>query len=452
MVGTTAYLTNQSSGLVIIDITDPTNPIVDINKYIDTAGTASNLAVSGNYVYVADGREGLAIINVNQIPPREVPVRSASIRPADDIEIAGSYAYIATSSGGGSMRIIDITDPAVPGTPLSVSMSGQHFDLEIQNNFAYVTSYFNVDIVDITNPTAPGVPVRVPMPAGPPYHYATRISVSGASAFIGGSGFLYSLDITNPAIPGAPQLMFASGITGFDTVGPYLYVADSSGLRILDASDVANATEIAAVPLGSVRSVSVFGNYAYLISNQNDRLYIVDVSDPNNPGKRRSVSVSGSKVYVSGNYAYLSAGSEGFNVVDISNQNNPVWVGNYATLTSANGIAVSGNYALVADYYAGVSIVNLQQQVDFQITSQAPITNGVQYNLTWSVPPNNTADTKFNCIVDVGTCTYSLVDQVSKQATVNWTLPPVTVPGVYSINLHSGNWHYFNGLRREVIR
>ena len=56
-----AYVTDGYSGLVIIDISDPTNP-VQAGHY-DTVGDAVGVAVSGGYAYVADGDNGLVILS-----------------------------------------------------------------------------------------------------------------------------------------------------------------------------------------------------------------------------------------------------------------------------------------------------------------------------------------------------------------------------------------------------
>ena len=57
-----AYLACYDGGLVIIDVSDPTNPS-PAGSY-DTPGQAWNVYVRGSYAYVADGQSGLLIIEI----------------------------------------------------------------------------------------------------------------------------------------------------------------------------------------------------------------------------------------------------------------------------------------------------------------------------------------------------------------------------------------------------
>ena len=48
-----AYVADLSSGLAVINISDPTSPGTPV--YEDTSGSAVGVVVNGNYAYVADG-------------------------------------------------------------------------------------------------------------------------------------------------------------------------------------------------------------------------------------------------------------------------------------------------------------------------------------------------------------------------------------------------------------
>ena len=58
VVGELVYVTAWTSGLRVIDVSDPTAP-VEIGS-IDTPGNARNVAVVGSFAYVADSFEGPA--------------------------------------------------------------------------------------------------------------------------------------------------------------------------------------------------------------------------------------------------------------------------------------------------------------------------------------------------------------------------------------------------------
>ena len=60
--GKYAYVADDFNGLVIVDVSNPSNPSY-VGSY-DTAGNANGVYVSGKYAYVADGTNGLVIVDV----------------------------------------------------------------------------------------------------------------------------------------------------------------------------------------------------------------------------------------------------------------------------------------------------------------------------------------------------------------------------------------------------
>ena len=67
VAGSYAYVADGDSGLQIIDISDPANPIL-VGTY-DTSGFADDVYVVGSHAYVADRDSGLQIV---KLPPPEV--------------------------------------------------------------------------------------------------------------------------------------------------------------------------------------------------------------------------------------------------------------------------------------------------------------------------------------------------------------------------------------------
>ena len=101
--GNYAYVGDGSSGLAIIDISDPTNPGTPI--YRDTNGDTYGVAISGNYAYVGNDISGLAII----------PTNPGSINDA-----AGNVATLtlvspgaANSLGANKAIVVDSTVPSI---------------------------------------------------------------------------------------------------------------------------------------------------------------------------------------------------------------------------------------------------------------------------------------------------------------------------------------------------
>jgi hypothetical protein len=65
--GNYAYISNESDGIQVVDITDKSSPIWTAN--IDTSGLAHDLAIAGDYIYVADQHGGLSVIKSLAVSP-----------------------------------------------------------------------------------------------------------------------------------------------------------------------------------------------------------------------------------------------------------------------------------------------------------------------------------------------------------------------------------------------
>jgi len=66
--------------------------------WVDTPGSARGVAVSGSRAYVADGEEGLRVIDIGN-PSAPVEVGFVDTPGAEDVAVSGGYAYVA---GGGA--------------------------------------------------------------------------------------------------------------------------------------------------------------------------------------------------------------------------------------------------------------------------------------------------------------------------------------------------------------
>ncbi|MFA5318654.1 MAG: fibronectin type III domain-containing protein [Patescibacteria group bacterium] len=137
--------------------------------------------------------------------------------------------------------------------------------------------------------------------------------------------------------------------------------------------------------LDGISSVFVSGNYAYLTARNNNKLTIIDVSDPAAPIIAGSIQdnfyLSGiSDVYVLGDYAYALGYNNNYLVIlNISNPAGPVMVGSIRDnekLYTPNSIDISGNYAYVTSF-AGSRLTT----VDISDKANPAVVGSVQDNL-----------------------------------------------------------------------
>lgn len=188
--GNYVYAAQGSYGLRVVNISNPGSPVGGVNR--DTSAHAYGVAVAGGHVYLADSTNGLRIYGISSpAAPNEIYVYDTV--DARDVVVAGNYAYVA--DGGSGLRIINIADPANP---------------------------YEVGFRD-----TPGT--------------ALRIAVSGN----------------------------------------YVYIADGgSGLRVIDVSNPENPVEVAFYDTpGNARDLSVSGNYIYL-ADENSGMLVLEVYEP----------------------------------------------------------------------------------------------------------------------------------------------------------------------------
>ncbi|WP_049897881.1 DUF4347 domain-containing protein, partial [Microcystis aeruginosa] len=330
-VGTTTTVT----GTINDDINPPTPTF--ISKY-DTPGWVWDLKVVGNYAYLADWTSGLQIIDISN-PTNPIFKGNYDTDAAYGVEVVGNYAYIADGSSG--LQIIDISNPSNPTFIGNYANFGAVLGVQVVGNYAYLVNNgaSSLQIIDISNPTNPTLKGSYDDDSDP----AFGLQVVGNYAYLAdGESGLKIIDISNPTNPILKGSYDTSYAFGVQIVGNYAYVADwDSGLQIIDISNPTNPIlKGNYYSSGQAANVQVIGNYAYLAAQSGGwggyGLQIIDISNPTNPtikGNYKNFYSPLSYAYivrdvqVVGNYAYAagsnSPGAGGLQIIDVSEFTNP---------------------------------------------------------------------------------------------------------------------------------
>jgi hypothetical protein len=353
--GNFVYACEGEKGLIILDVTNPSNP--QLVGTAETPGFASAVVVSENLAFVADGSTGLTIIDVSQsnTSPRPIPFIIGSYDTPGNctsVAVAGKLAYLADGSYG--LQIIDCSNPAQPvrlggyntfGTALSVAISG---------NFAYIADGENgFVVIDVSNPTTPRKIAGYAAMSG------RHVAVGGAYAYVSSNRPLAIIDISDPLDPEPISSVALPGIVaGCSVSQSYAYVASGiGGFHVLDTSDpfaprtlgttslLTNTVRVATA--GPLAFVADLTNGVRVIAAQNPAVMDVIAHIPI-PGNIRDLVVSS-------NYVYLF-GSEGMQIVDVSNAEDMRVVGSYSGFrpTSGAGITVFNQYAFLIDLTSSI--------------------------------------------------------------------------------------------------
>lgn len=230
------YVANGENGVIIFDITDPAHP--ESLGHCDTPGRAWKVEVNYPYAYVADLEGGLRIIDVsNPYSPQEIGYfgEPGSLPVIWSVDVKDPYAYLA---GSPYSRIIDISDPSNPidrGKPWGYARDGQ--DIEVHGDYLYYVRSSGLSLFDVSNVDSIKVIGGYPAP-----YWTWGLNVSGDTVFVTDQKFgLRVIDVSDPTKP-------TREIGYYNTPGqaedvyfayPYAYVADGwQGLVILECYEL----------------------------------------------------------------------------------------------------------------------------------------------------------------------------------------------------------------------
>jgi hypothetical protein len=292
--------------------------------------------VVGDLAYLSDGYYGLRIIDVSN---PAVPVELGALETQSwvyGIEVVGDIAYVVEGSifGTGSLRVIDVSDPAVPVEIGALDTPGEAFDVQVVGDLAYL--------------------------------------VGGAEWLTGGraGGWLRVIDVSNPAFPVELGALVELGAppdrpdvpSDVEVVGNIAYVVGDTWrvrpnsvrsiggwLRAIDVSNPTSPVALAALDMPSTAyGIRVVEDFAY-VADGAAGLHAIDVSDPTSPVERGILQVGlASGLDVVGNFAYVSDADFGLRVIDVSEPRFPDELGALDTPDAAWDLDVVGGLAYVA--------------------------------------------------------------------------------------------------------
>jgi hypothetical protein len=305
--GDYAYVTGYySDNMLILDISDPTNPTL-VGNFDPGVGVLDNgyhVDIVGSYAYVTGGNsDNVAIVDISDpTSPTLVgnwdPNDNNVIESARQILVSGRYAYV-TGRDSDNVAIVDISDPTSPTLvgnwdPNNLDTMERAVDIAVDGNYAYVTGFFsdNVAIVDISDPTSPTLvgdwdPNNQSIMDG-----GTSIKISGNYAYVTGyfSDNMLILDIsdpTNPTLVGNfdPGVSILEGAETLTISGQYAYITgwDTDNVVIVNISDPTNPTLAGNFNpndtniLDEPREVAIVGNYAYVTGRGSDSLAVLNL-------------------------------------------------------------------------------------------------------------------------------------------------------------------------------
>ena len=294
---------------------------------VNTPGSALDVALSpdGTKAFVADGSSGLQIIDITD------PVTSYTIGSVDTpydarsvlLSSNGTKAYVADAYSG--LQIIDVTDPVAPYIIGSVNTPGYARNIALSSDSTEVfvaDSASGVQIIDVSDPAMPSLISSVDSLN---YVYDVTMSPDGLSAYVADSGRLQLIDVADPlAVFGlGPVSAYGSVYSvALSSDGKTAYVADGyTDLRILDISDPSEALLFGSTAT-QVNGITLSSDDTKAYAAARDiGLNIIDVTDPTAPTILKSIDTKGdvknTALSSDETKAYVADGDSGLQIIDI---------------------------------------------------------------------------------------------------------------------------------------
>ena len=157
IAGTYAYIL-CSRGLVVVDLDNPMQPKVTAEIGPPFLKDPRGVAIQFRYAFVVD-RDGLKILDVTQLAqPKPVPSAVIALQDARNIYVARTYAYVASGKQG--IAIVDVERPEQPRLDQMFNAAGEINDandvklgMVTSSLFAYIADGRNgLRVVQIFSP------------------------------------------------------------------------------------------------------------------------------------------------------------------------------------------------------------------------------------------------------------------------------------------------------------
>jgi len=351
-------------GLQIWDISNPENP-KKVGSFEMHNFYPNEMVIKENFVYVAASNDGLYIFDISD-PLNIKIVGKCSNFAAVDLEIIGDYAiFTSYLSGITSVCIKDPKNPYIVTkiTPPNYPIGYRAIDLSIYSEkFVYVANYSSIWVLDLLDPTS--------------YYFIetcdvftkTLIKDNYLFALTGSTG-LRVIDFSDPYIPTEVSRYKPKSYLGWDELhgiyleSDFLYLGGFFGFSILDVKDPKNLKEISYIKNESpeisefwpIYDIKVKDGYAYTACYFNG-FKIYNVQDKRNPFLLSSLKLEGGPIVaveLYKNFAYLSCIGGLLYIVDISNPNEPKLIESKEEFGMVSKVAIYDNRMVICgdDFY-----------------------------------------------------------------------------------------------------
>ncbi len=359
--GRVAYL-GHGARLEAVNLSNPEVP--ERLAFVDLPAPVTDLAAHNGYVYATTDDGAFNVVDARD--PRQLRL-VARLEPSGDaayrrVELAGDVAYCA----GPALSVIDIGAPAKPRVAATLATT-PCIDVATEGNRLYAICDDGLHVLDIADPLAP-LPLAA-VSAWDTWQTPVWLQAHDGIAYIGFSGSIRALRLTDPTNPGAFVWSVAIGSTSAAAFrGAEIYTTGRRAARYQGRvatpdwreSDLGEAVAVAVDDDLLVVAYEWAGLVTYALR---------EGADP----RRLAMVEAGARIWnatVDGTRAWLACYRAGVRLLDLSNPASPRLVGSLATglgpveaQISAYSVCARGDRAVVTGI-GGASLLVVEAAAD----------------------------------------------------------------------------------------
>jgi len=309
-----------------------TSPVVEssnitlVNTYNTDASTSGVFVLpinARNYAFIADGSNGLQIVDVTLVNNIDSVSSVDTDGSAVDVFVAvvnnSRYAFVSDYNGG--LDVMNVSDPFNPFFAGEIPSAGLFVNTtyaDAVNRRLYVgTGSGQIQIYDLS--PLPNQPVFVTSFSVSPDNI-NGLFLSGTLLFAAcGNTGMAIFDITNPAAPLLRSVTNTSGVATDVIVNANIaFLADSyNGTLIFNVTDPTAPSALSRIsPEGQILGLALNNNSLYLADNTYG-VESINVSSPSVPDETGYIQLNSSAVnlFYFGGYIYLAAAEGGLAIL-----------------------------------------------------------------------------------------------------------------------------------------
>ena len=352
-----AYVTTNMQGMRVVDVRDPTS--MSLLGGLHGVRNGRRMQLDGGRMFVAwQGYYGSGGLHVYDMSHPALPSLHAESPPAPDhgrrVEVRGRLAYVGTSQGVTTYDLASSGQPSEIGRASTAAVIA----MDVVGGRAYLGIDGGLLVMDVEDPASPQLVETLSLQG------LTRgVDVEGEHLYLARSGTgLTTVDLGDGATLGAMHhLEVTSGLDYVTAAGSMVFAVElNKGLYVIDAAEPSTMRVVGrAEPYQQVHEVAVSGRHAYTVGHD---LTVYDVLVPENPEKLAALSLEGgiaSGVAVQGSYVYIAFGDEGIWIVDATDPTDPGLSRRVHMLGLVSDVAPAGTSIVAATGFTVLEVLEV---------------------------------------------------------------------------------------------